>query len=195
MSDRYMRLVEAWQREVGSEELQGIPDGFLGEMREYLSQLNQTPAGVDHLRASLIKTEREFANQMFQELLETRLRKIVYSELDGAPIDAQAMTPEEQRLHSTLRGLLSEYRRGPGEAPRRTPPPSPPAVEPQPQVEPQTEEPEMVVVRFLQPLPAIMGVDMKAYGPFQPEDVASLPKKNAENLVKRGVAVLVEAGP
>ncbi|HDJ22202.1 MAG TPA: hypothetical protein ENF19_03250, partial [Candidatus Bathyarchaeota archaeon] len=62
MSDRYMRLVEAWQREVGSEELQGIPDGFLGEMREYLSQLNQTPAGADNLRASLIKTEREFAN-------------------------------------------------------------------------------------------------------------------------------------
>ena len=26
-------------------------------------------------------------------------------------------------------------------------------------------------------------------------NVASLPKKNAENLVKRGVAVLVEAGP
>jgi len=25
--------------------------------------------------------------------------------------------------------------------------------------------------------------------------VASLPKKNAENLVRRGVAVLVEAGP
>ena len=195
MSDRYTRLVEAWQREVGSEELQGIPDGFLGEMREYLSQLNQTPAGADNLRASLIKTEREFANQMFQELLETRLRKIVYSELDGAPIDAQAMTPEEQRLHSTLRGLLTEYRRGPGEAPGRTPPPSSPTVESQPQVEPQTEEPEMVVVRFLQPLPAIMGVDMKAYGPFQPEDVASLPKKNAENLVKRGVAVLVEAGP
>ena len=37
-----------------------------------------------------------------------------------------------------------------------------------------------------------MGLDMKTYGPFMVEDVASLPVENAKMLVKQGLAVLVE---
>jgi len=48
------------------------------------------------------------------------------------------------------------------------------------------------VVRFLQAVPAIMGIDMKTYGPFEPEDVVSLPVENAENLIRRGIAKEVE---
>jgi DNA replication initiation complex subunit (GINS family) len=48
------------------------------------------------------------------------------------------------------------------------------------------------VVRFLQAVPAIMGIDMKSYGPFEPEDVASIPAENAENLIRRGIAKGVE---
>jgi hypothetical protein len=38
-----------------------------------------------------------------------------------------------------------------------------------------------------------MGVDMKAYGPFQPEELANIPRQNAENLINRGVAKAVQA--
>ncbi len=47
-------------------------------------------------------------------------------------------------------------------------------------------------IRFLKGIPAIMGADMKSYGPFVAEDVASLPPQNAQILVKQGLAVLVE---
>jgi DNA replication initiation complex subunit (GINS family) len=47
-------------------------------------------------------------------------------------------------------------------------------------------------IRFLKSIPAIMGADMKSYGPFIAEDVASLPPQNAQILVKQGLAVLVE---
>jgi DNA replication initiation complex subunit (GINS family) len=47
-------------------------------------------------------------------------------------------------------------------------------------------------VRFLKNIPAIMGADMKSYGPFVAEDVASLPPQNAQILVKQGLAVLIE---
>jgi len=33
---------------------------------------------------------------------------------------------------------------------------------------------------------------MKIYGPFKPEDVASIPKENAKALIKQGVAAEVE---
>jgi DNA replication initiation complex subunit (GINS family) len=53
------------------------------------------------------------------------------------------------------------------------------------------ENPKRILVRFLKAIPAIIGPDMKAYGPFNEEDVASLPAENAEVLLKRGVAMEV----
>jgi DNA replication initiation complex subunit (GINS family) len=54
------------------------------------------------------------------------------------------------------------------------------------------EKPKRRVLRFLKETPAIVGVDMKTYGPFLPEDVASVPAENAKVLVKQGIAVEVE---
>ena len=45
-----------------------------------------------------------------------------------------------------------------------------------------------VTVRFLKPVPSIIGSDMKSYGPFLVEDVASVPVENAKILVKQGLA-------
>ena len=50
----------------------------------------------------------------------------------------------------------------------------------------------ILLIRFLQPIPAIVGLNAKVYGPFKVEDVASLPIENAESLIKRGIAVKVE---
>jgi DNA replication initiation complex subunit (GINS family) len=49
-----------------------------------------------------------------------------------------------------------------------------------------------IVVRFLQDIPEIVGVDMKSYGPFKKEDVASLPIPNAQALVKQGAVREIE---
>jgi DNA replication initiation complex subunit (GINS family) len=134
---------------------------------------------------------------MFKELTELRLDKIMRSEINGLPLNAQALTPEEQQLHSNIRQLLTGYRQGielpavkpikqnqPTPIAKREPPPQPPKIE--------EKDTELVLVRFLQSLPAIMGIDMKAYGPFQPEDLATIPRQNAENLIKRGIAKKVE---
>jgi DNA replication initiation complex subunit (GINS family) len=48
-----------------------------------------------------------------------------------------------------------------------------------------------LTLRFTKAIPAIMGADMKSYGPFAPEDVASLPALNAQILIKQGLAVLI----
>jgi DNA replication initiation complex subunit (GINS family) len=202
MSGRYERLRRAWEREREKPELQNIPDGFLQEMHRYSEELKKTPADPETLTGSITKKEKRFVSQMMTELTETRLRKIVTKELRGEPIDAQAMTPEEQRLHANLRQLLLSYRQRADvpepmiEAPATVRAPGP-AEAPRASVPPPREEPEgeMVVVRFLKPLPAIMGVDMKAYGPFDPEDVASIPRRNAVNLIRRGIAKLVDIEP
>ncbi|MGQ9640308.1 MAG: DNA replication complex subunit Gins51, partial [Candidatus Bathyarchaeia archaeon] len=48
------------------------------------------------------------------------------------------------------------------------------------------------LVRFTTHIPAIIGVDMKTYGPFEPEDVAILPRENAEALIRQGAAMKIE---
>ena len=52
---------------------------------------------------------------------------------------------------------------------------------------------KMMVLRFVQETPALVGADMKMYGPFHPEDIATLPPENAQILVKQGVAVNVDS--
>lgn len=49
----------------------------------------------------------------------------------------------------------------------------------------------IAVLRFLQPIPAFMGEDMRKYGPFQIEDVATVPSLNAKGLLEKGAAVEV----
>lgn len=50
---------------------------------------------------------------------------------------------------------------------------------------------KQIVVRFLKQTEAFVGIDMSRYGPFQPEDVASLPFENARLIIEGGGAVEV----
>jgi DNA replication factor GINS len=49
-----------------------------------------------------------------------------------------------------------------------------------------------VFVRFLKPTQQFIGIDLARYGPFEEEDIASLPLENARALVKSGEAVQVQ---
>jgi DNA replication factor GINS len=48
-----------------------------------------------------------------------------------------------------------------------------------------------IIVRFIKPMEQFIGVDMTKYGPFQQEDVATLPLENARSLMEAGVVVQV----
>ncbi len=50
---------------------------------------------------------------------------------------------------------------------------------------------KQIVVRFLKPTEAFVGVDMNKYGPFQQEDVASLPFENARVIIEGAAAIEV----
>ena len=51
---------------------------------------------------------------------------------------------------------------------------------------------KQIVVRFLKPIEQFVGVDMGKYGPFEPEDVATVPFENARSMVETGIAVEVQ---
>ena len=102
---------------------------------------------------------------------------------DGAAVAGFSLTREERALQADLRRLLSSHE----DRLKSILMGRPPKVEAKP-----PPGPGLKVVRFLQAVPAIMGIDMKTYGPFSPEDIASIPAENAENLIRRGIAKEVE---
>jgi DNA replication factor GINS len=50
---------------------------------------------------------------------------------------------------------------------------------------------KQIAVRFLKPIEAFVGIDMNKYGPYQQEDVASLPFENARSIIDSGGAIEV----
>jgi DNA replication factor GINS len=48
-----------------------------------------------------------------------------------------------------------------------------------------------VVIRFLKPIDQIIGSDLQKYGPFEAEEVATLPFENAVALIKKKIALKV----
>jgi DNA replication factor GINS len=50
---------------------------------------------------------------------------------------------------------------------------------------------KQMVVRFLRPIEAFVGIDMNKYGPYAQEEVASLPFENARSIIDSGGAIEV----
>ena len=50
---------------------------------------------------------------------------------------------------------------------------------------------KQIVVRFLRPIEAFVGIDMNKYGPYAQEEVASLPFENARSIIDGGGAIEV----
>ena len=55
-------------------------------------------------------------------------------------------------------------------------------------------EVDSTVLRFLKPVPAFVAEDLRTYGPFQPDDVVTVPSLNAKGLISKGFALLVNLG-
>jgi len=206
MTEEYKILYESWRREKQRQEIQPLPEGFFSAMATYVIQLREQSRTIDKttVKGKLVEKERDYVDNMLQDLDRLRLHKLVSAELNGTPIEPLNLTAEEKHLQVELRRLIAAHIQGmkqiiQGREPKYVAPiDNPPQVTPYPQPpskHSEKGEDALKVVRFTQPLPAIMGVDMKTYGPFKAEDVASLPAQNADNLIRKGIAKLVETAP
>lgn len=55
----------------------------------------------------------------------------------------------------------------------------------------QNHKTKTVVIRFLQEVDEIIGVDLEKYGPFKTEDIATIPYENAQALITKNIATKV----
>jgi len=180
----YEELFEAWKKEKENAELQVLPRDFYTCLVNYMKKIREESRMLDKrtTRARLMHREFENAKKLVKELMKLRREKILRKTVTGKTLSEDSLTIEEKGLHhgflpfaESYQGFLKNILRGQTI-----------------QVE-RKEKPKRILVRFVQEIPAIIGSDMKTYGPYKAEDIATLPPENARILIKQGIAIEVEA--
>ena len=183
----YTVFYEAWQREKESSELQRLDKGFYAELSEHIKTHREELQMLDDktLRAKLANEESSMLEKLLKKLIWTRHRKIYEAAFARKRLSMDLLTSEEEVIYKEILSALEKTRT----IEKNTLKGHAPKIEEAGRME---KIKKTLLVRFLQAIPAIVGPNTKVYGPFKVEDVAALPIENAENLIKRGIAVKVE---
>jgi DNA replication factor GINS len=191
----YNELFSAWQREIDDPTLGGLPLDFYTKISQYLKHIKEEDKVLDKksVKTSLLEHESVNVERMLKELLGSRYRKIIKTVTKTQKLPTELLTVEEARMCETFADFTKSYHKFTDNLMQGQLNVEPIKVVVKTETNAATPQPhKRSNIRFLKNIPAIMGADMKSYGPFVAEDVASLPPQNAQILVKQGLAVLVE---
>jgi len=191
----YDELYAAWRFELENAALGGLPSNFYVRAADYLKRINEETRLIDkkNVKSKLLEQELARVKCMLQELIWTRYKKLVALVSESKKLPSGLLTDEEESLCAGFLSFAESYQKFADkllEGQVSTPVISP--VSRQAQKATETNTPKRVALRFVKAVPAVVGVDMKTYGPFMVEDVASVPVENAKILVKQGLAEKVE---
>ncbi|MGD0450611.1 MAG: hypothetical protein ABSA79_06100 [Candidatus Bathyarchaeia archaeon] len=183
----YNELYAAWRKEIEEVSLGGLPPDFYNRIADYLRRLNEENKILDKksLKVNLLEHESQNVNLMLKELLRTRYKKLVRTITQSQKMPSDLLTVEEAEICKNFIAFSDAYQKFTRNLMQGQ------TAKIDVKVEAQANH-KRVVLRFIKNIPTIIGADMKTYGPFIAEDVASLPVENAKMLVKQGLAVSVE---
>jgi DNA replication initiation complex subunit (GINS family) len=179
----YNELYAAWLREIEEASLGGLPPDFYARIADYLRRIREENRMLDKksVKVNLLDREAQNVKRMLEELLWARYKKIVKTITQSQKLPSELLTVEEAKLCESFVAFTDAYQKFAKDFMQGQ----------TAKVDAEVSHKRMTL-RFTKSIPAIIGLDMKTYGPFMVEDVASLPVENAKILVKQGLAVLVE---
>jgi DNA replication initiation complex subunit (GINS family) len=181
----YDTVYDAWKKERENVELQPLAKDFYILLAGYVKKIREESRMLDEktAKARLIKHELKNARRLIKALVQLRFEKIFLATTQSKTISVEVLTTEEEKLCGETLPLAESFQEFlKGVLHGRTP-----------KVEvTEKERSKHVLVRFLKETPAIIGSDMKTYGPFKPEDIGTVPVENANVLIKQGLAAKLE---
>ncbi len=189
----YEALYEMLRQEKFRPEVQGLDVRFYAQVVKYFTEKKAILSSQENKQsifasASIVKTRKQIENlqKILKDLYERRENKVLQlallsSRTQSPMADVDALLKEEKELYTQLVALFDAYRLGilgkllSCEMPSVA-------------VEGLTKSSsgEVSLVRFVHPVPAFQGLDLSVYGPFEKEEVASLPVELVKVLVDRG---------
>ena len=164
-------------RETESDSIQEIDPNFYRNLSDFLGNLKkQEFDGIESkIKQSLIDMTSELASLLLNIRLEKTIRSdgIEFTNLldeEKFILDAEEQQRErtEMILSATINGK-SKFLESIS----------------------QNHKTKTIVLRFLQEVDEIVGADLEKYGPFKPEDIATLPYENAQALITKKIATKI----
>jgi len=182
-SKMYNELYEIWKSEIENVELGRLPSDFYFRIADYLRKLREESRMLDKktLKAWLLGKEMLNVKRMVLEVIQARYKKLVRKVAKGEKVPSGVLTSEEEEIYKRASPFAEAFRNFAKNVLRG-----------HVLKAGMKQERKRTVLRFLRDVPAIIGADMKTYGPFKVEDVASLPVENAKILIKQELTERVE---
>jgi DNA replication factor GINS len=180
----YDELYEAWKKEKETLEIQRLPNNFYAKIAAYIQKMKKENRMLDKktTKAKLLEIEVKNVKIMLSELLQRRYHKFLKKILDKETIPKESLTEKEKKLYGEVLPLAEAYKNFSKAILRGN----------LSKNEKNTKK-NMMILRFIQEIPTLVGSDMQNYGPFAPEDIANLPTENARLLIKKEAAVEVDS--
>jgi DNA replication initiation complex subunit (GINS family) len=181
--------------EKGREELQELSPTFFPDVSSYISEKEELlkATGQQPSNQERVRTQLENIRRIVRELYEKREKKIMLMALNKSRtgsdiIDVSHVLDEEKSLFESLYTLLDRHRNGLLQPTIE----GSPKKQPEPQTAPEESSKDTRLIRFIKPVPKFVGPQLEVYGPFDEEDMASLPLKIADLLIKKGRATSMD---
>ena len=158
-------------RELENDSLQEVDSGLYRTISEFIGNLKkQEFDGVEgKIKESLIT----MATELTTHLINTRVAKIsklAKSEAKNLLDEEKFIMDAHEKQHERTELVLSATLHGKSKFLESVS---------------QKHKTKPVVVRFLQDVDELVGVDLAKYGPFKTEDIASIPYENAQALLAK----------
>ena len=181
----YHELLNLWKKENDSDKLNLMPKGFKDKTHSYLKNLHalKEKHEKDALEKEMIEKEITEFNKLLQDFLKVRLHKIICLTTDGIKLETTHLLVEEQKIitsyQSSIKSFFDAFLMG---------------TEKEDERKTITEgKSNLIVVRVIEDIEQeIVGIDLKNYGPFKKEDIATIPEKNAIHLIEKNVVIPIK---
>jgi DNA replication factor GINS len=164
-----------WIGEKTSRDITDLHADFYPNVARHVAELNIELKRSEHLRRELLREELRNVLQMVQEIHLLRVLKAMdqmgRGRSPGSSLDG------EHRAFDGIKQILDKLYTEQIK----------PAISGQATIVVPREKTNEALI-FLTDIPQIIGDDIKQYGPFKRGEVAFLPKRSAELLIKKGTA-------
>jgi DNA replication initiation complex subunit (GINS family) len=173
----YEQVRQALIRERVSPELVDLPEDFYSEVARYVAELRRESSEEgDQLRTELLMGELKNVVREVEEIFKLRVIKAMDEVLKGRlpklslERERQAFNEIRQTLEKLRSDLMGPLLSG----------------------APEEAQGKNVMLIFLSDVPQIVCEDLKPYGPFKSGEVAAIPRRSADLMLRRGLTRKIE---
>lgn len=172
-------IEERWIKEAKSPEITELDEEFYERAGAYATEISREIKQSEDLRKELLQEELKHVVNFVQEIYFFRILKItdsLFREKEKNLLNQENQAFEN--IRGSLRNLKEEL--------------VSPVLNREPKIKPPKKASHVLVMIKAEIPTAITGSDIRNYGPFKKGEIANLPKKTAELLVKQNLAKRIE---